>query len=155
MVPDMLMLSPNFYLREFVQSDAALRLCIDNTPGTEAIEEMHILCEMLLEPLRAQLGKPISISSGYRSPALNAAIGGADNSAHTHGRAADLKSDGLSPADLAAALFATRAPFDQAIIEFGAWLHVAMAPRGVAPRRDFLLAVKRDGKTAYYPASLP
>lgn len=78
-------LSEHFNLDEFVRSEKE-----DQGVPDGVLHHLMELCVNVLEPLRAKLGKPIQITSGYRSPAHNAAIGGAKNSLHTTGMAADL-----------------------------------------------------------------
>lgn len=84
-------LSPHFRLSEFLRSETAARRGIDNTPSLEAVSNLQQLCVNVLEPLRAYFNTPIAVSSGYRSPALNKAVGGSANSQHTTGKAADLR----------------------------------------------------------------
>jgi len=71
-------LSANFTLKELTKSDTATRLGIDNTPDEAVIESLRLLCENILQPVRDHFGKPVKISSGYRSPELNSspAVGG-------------------------------------------------------------------------------
>jgi zinc D-Ala-D-Ala carboxypeptidase len=76
---DKVQLSDHFALWEFTTSQEAERQHIDNTPSAEVISHLRTLCGQILEPARAALG-PLRISSGYRSPALNAAVGGSRNS---------------------------------------------------------------------------
>lgn len=83
-------LTPHFKLSEFIRSNSASKYHIDNTPSKEIVENLKALCENVLEPLREWYGKPIVISSGYRCPALNRAVGGATTSQHMKGEAADL-----------------------------------------------------------------
>jgi len=83
-------LTAHFSLTEFTRSDMASRLHIDNTPPPEAVENLRALCTEVLEPLRQHFNVPIAISSGYRSPPLNKAVGGAPSSQHQHGEAADI-----------------------------------------------------------------
>jgi hypothetical protein len=125
-------LSPHFKLFEFVISETAERKGIDNTPSDEIISRLRMLCQQILEPARQQLG-PLHINSGYRSPALNAAIGGSASSAHMIGYAAD-----VVPRDITKIAFAkwvkAHCNFDQIILEFGtiaepAWIHVSADPR--------------------------
>ena len=73
-------LSKSFTLEEFIASQVAERKGIDNTPDETQVENMRVLCENVLEPIRALIQKPIIISSGYRSPELNAAINGSETS---------------------------------------------------------------------------
>ena len=108
-------LSQHFNLHEFARSEKAAELGIDNTPAPEHAEALRLLCLHVLQPLREHLGKPITITSGYRSPALNKAIGGAAGSQHTKGEAADIKVRGLPAEDLAREIVLAGLPFDQVI----------------------------------------
>ena len=116
-------LSPNFDLSEFTHSNTAVRKKIDNTPSATVIENLRLLCINVLEPLRAKLAEvyekpmPIIISSGYRSPQLNKAVGGASNSQHIEGRAADIYVPGLTIEELFNFL-KDHFAFDQCIQEF-------------------------------------
>ena len=83
-----------FELDEFIVSDVAKKKKIDNTPTFEIVEHLDELVETILDPLRAAYGKPINITSGYRCPALNKAVGGSSTSVHQLGYAADLKVSG-------------------------------------------------------------
>ena len=83
-------LSQHFRLSEFTRSATASARGIDNTPSTSAIDNLRRLCQEVLEPLRRHLDRPVVISSGYRSPALNKAVGGVANSQHMTGQAADI-----------------------------------------------------------------
>lgn len=112
----------------------------DNTPTTDAQARLVALCAAVLDPLRRHLGKPIRVTSAYRSPAVNRAVGGAATSQHMAGEAADIKVDGLEPEAVAAAIVKAGATFDQLIVERkggGAWVHVSYA-LGRANRRQTL-----------------
>ncbi len=85
-----LSLSPHFRLAEFVKSSTASARGINNTPSLEVVNNLKALCTEVLEPLRQHFNTPITISSGYRSPLLNKAVGGARNSQHLTGEACDL-----------------------------------------------------------------
>lgn len=100
------------------------------------------LCETLLEPARELLGVPLHVDSGYRCPALNAAVCGAKGSAHMDGRAADVVPMGLYLRDAFDRLRKSELPYDQIILECGAWIHLAIARTGVDPRREALEASK-------------
>lgn len=146
-------LSSHFTLEEFMYSETAIRLGIDMTPNNAQVMCMIRLCENVLEPLRMQVGKPIKITSGFRPPALNKAIGGAANSAHQFGCAADTQIDGMTPLQIIQLVKISawgRIFVDQGIEEFGSWAHLAVAqdPTG-APRNDWLRAVRGTDGVVY------
>jgi len=80
----------NFSYNELTRSSTAKRKGIDNTPGVEDIRNLQALCDTILQPIREKFGKPIIVSSGYRCPKLNKAVGGVKNSDHMYGCAADI-----------------------------------------------------------------
>lgn len=82
--------TPHFTLEELVKSDTAQAKNIPNIPSVGVLRNLCQLVEELLEPARAQLGAPIIVTSGYRSVALNQAVGGVNNSQHIKGQAADI-----------------------------------------------------------------
>lgn len=139
-------LTDHFDLDEFVVSQTAERLGIDNMPPGEVVTNLRELCENVLEPLRVALG-PVLISSGYRCLALNTAIGGSPNSQHTRGEAADLSVRGRTLAEVYNWL-RTNTPFDQLIREFPprGWVHVSY----VRERRGSTLVARlENGRTVY------
>ena len=79
-----------FSIKELCNSTTAKKKGIDNTPTPEAEANLVRLIEEVLDPIREQDGKPISVSSGYRCEELNSAVGGAKNSFHKTGCAADI-----------------------------------------------------------------
>ena len=83
-------LSQNFSLRELTKSQTAERKGISNEPSEEHIENLKLLCENILQPVRDEWGV-VSVSSGYRSPALCVAIGSSEKSQHARGMAADFE----------------------------------------------------------------
>ncbi|MCH5233000.1 MAG: peptidase M15 [Muribaculaceae bacterium] len=83
-------LSENFNLEELTRSATAIRLGIDNTPGSEAKDNLRRLCREVLQPVRNRLKIPVIVTSGYRSKILNKAVGGAVRSQHLVGEAADI-----------------------------------------------------------------
>lgn len=134
-------LSAHFTLGEFLASQTAARYNIDNTPTPEVLENLKKTAA-LLEEVRTLLGgKPLFISSGYRSPDLNHAIGGVANSAHTFGQAADFTCPEFGTVrDVCDAIInTTNISFDQVIREFDAgghgWCHIAWRDN---PRRQAL-----------------
>lgn len=138
-------LSPNFTLAELTASQTAVRKGIDNTPPPTELKNLYRVAD-LLEQVRDLVNRPVNVSSGYRSLALNKAVGGAGNSAHVKGLAADINVPGMAPRDLALAIGASRIPFDQLIYE-GTWVHIGLADG--APRREVLTAHFGNGPTSY------
>lgn len=140
-------LSPHFTLAEMTVSQAASRKGIPNVPNAEAIKALTLLCEKVLEPVRQHYGRPVVITSGYRSPRVNVAVGGSATSAHCKGEAADFTVPGVS--NLAVCRWIERnLNYDQLIYEFGegGWIHVGYSPR---MRNQELSAKRRGGKTVY------
>ena len=123
-------LSEHFKLSEFVRSATATARGIDNTPTTEVIVALTALCCNVLEPLRRMVG-PIIISSGYRCPKLNAAVGGVSNSQHMTGEAADIHLPSTATGKKWYELIKTSLPHDQVIFERNSasssvyWIHVS------------------------------
>lgn len=132
-------LSPHFSLQEMTASQVAKRHGYDNTPNAGEIRHLERLCLTLLEPMREALGVPLHINSGYRSPTVNLAVGGKTASAHLDGRAADFVPAGIGVEDAFTQLAALDLPWDQLILEYGSWIHAAIARDGVEPRRQVLV----------------
>ena len=139
-------LSEHFTLKEFTRSQTAARLGIRNEPGPEDIMRMMVLCEQVLEPLRTELGRPVIVSSGYRSPELNQRIGGSNRSQHCRGEAADIIIPGMSPLAVCKLIVELGLPFDQLIHEFGQWSHVSYRPQG---RGQCLTAIRTEFGVKY------
>lgn len=119
-------LSPHFTLEEMLASQEAARNGIDNTPSPTIIQHLKEICTRA-EAVRALLGHPMLVSSGYRSPALNSAIGGAIGSAHCDGDAMDFICPAFgSPITICRAIFQSAIEFDQ-LIEEGTWVHISFA----------------------------
>ena len=93
-------LSANFSLEELIASKTARDKRIDNTPTPEVVANLEKLCQEVLQPIRNKYGRAITITSGYRCPKLNSAIGGVKNSQHVSGCAADIKCTATSKAVL-------------------------------------------------------
>jgi len=146
-------LSTNFTLKELTKSDTATRLGLDNTPDEETIENLKLLCEKVLQPVREHFGKPVTINSGYRSPESNAAVGGSKTSDHCKGQACDLEIEGVSNPDLAQWIM-DNLEYTQLILEFytqgqpnSGWVHVSYDPNNL--KKQELTATKIAGKTTY------
>lgn len=140
-------LSENFSLHEFVRSETAARLGIDNTPPQEVIDNLAMLAQEMLQPLRQSLRASIHITSGYRCPELNGRVNGSTRSQHLHGLAADFVVTGMRPLQVCQAIVDLKLPFDQVIHEFGEWTHVSVAAVGANPRGQ-VLTIDRRGTRA-------
>ena len=124
-------LSKHFSLDQLIQSETALEQGIDNTPPPDTVENLRRLADGL-EQVQALLENPLSISSGYRCPALNNAVGGSPGSQHVLGLAADFTcQDFGTPLAVAQAIGTSAIEFDQCILEFGRWVHISFS---VTPR---------------------
>jgi hypothetical protein len=149
-------LSKNLSLAEVMRSETAKRKGISNMPTPEHIENFKKLAENVFQPIREHFGVPIHISSGYRSKALNTAVGGSLSSQHCSGEAIDIDMDGTSVTN--AQIFnyiKDNLNFDQMIWEFGTdsnpdWVHVSYESTG-EQRKQILKAVKSAKGTSYLP----
>lgn len=138
-------MSRHFTIAELTASQTATRRGIDNTPPPAALENMARTMD-LLEQVRLLANGPIMVSSGYRCPELNRAIGGSSTSAHVQGLAADINAPGITPKRLAQLIQASGLIFDQLIYE-GDWCHIGLSA-GV-PRNQVLTARFSDGRATY------
>jgi hypothetical protein len=138
-------LTTHFTLEELIQSDTATRLDIDNTPDSEVMDNLIFLAGKL-ENVRDLLGYPMLISSGYRSLPLNRHLGSKDTSAHTKGLAIDFISPNYgTPRDIVAAIVESNIDYDQVILEFDRWVHLAFTQTDV-PRKQSLIIDKEGVK---------
>ena len=148
-------LTANFSLSELTKSQTAERKGIDNTPSPEHQENLKLLCESVLQPVRDHFGKVVTISSGYRSPELCTAIGSKITSQHAKGQAADFEIFGVSNKTLADYID-SELHYDQLILEYwnesdpnSGWVHCSFSEGN--NRKQYLRAYKEDGKTKYEP----
>jgi hypothetical protein len=148
-------LSKNFTLNEMIQSEAALRHGIDNTPTPQVVANLTALCVAVLQPVRNFYNRPVKVSSGYRSFAVNSVIGGSRSSDHCWGYAADFEIPGVPNYDVADYI-RRNFKFKQLILEFytsgvpdSGWVHVAYDP--AALRGDVLTAARVAGDVVYTP----
>ncbi|MDO5058767.1 MAG: D-Ala-D-Ala carboxypeptidase family metallohydrolase [Neisseria sp.] len=151
-------ITDHFSLRELTRSETARRRGVANIPTAAEMENIRYTAERL-EAVRAYVGRPIIVTSCYRSEQVNRLVGGSKTSAHRYGLAADCDAAGLTSAEFAAVLIKMRnegrLDFDQLILEFpergdGAWVHIGFT-RSRKPRGQILTATKRGGKTVYLP----
>lgn len=151
-------LTENFRLSEFLRSNTAEQLGIDNChPVASVVANLGHLCRSILQPLRDHHGHPITVTSGYRCPALNRAVGGALRSQHLTGQAADLRIPAFITRDDTGnvvhrqkmdvahdwmAFIAGHTDFDQLILEHSRggqyWIHVSCRPEGQSGRRQII-----------------
>ena len=128
-------LTKHFTLEEFTFSETAARQNIDNTPDAKTIANLRRVATVL-EQVRSIVNRPIMISSGYRSPEVNKAVGGSTNSAHMLGLAADIRAAGMTPRELADAIKHYGVTFDQLILEYDRWVHIGLSEE--EPRNQVL-----------------
>ena len=126
-----------FTIKELCQSSTAAQKRIDNTPNSTIISNLELLVKHILDPLRERYGKPIHVNSGYRSPALNKAVGGSKTSQHMTGLAADITTGSIQGnKKLFALVQSLNLPFDQLIDENKfKWIHVSYSTN---PRKQIL-----------------
>lgn len=107
----------HFTWHDFIKSGTASRLHLDNTPTVEAVKNIRLLVNHVLDPLVEKLGRPVIITSGFRSPEVNVNLPrqGSKDSQHMKGQAADIFVTGLSAEQLAVAIASLNIPFDQLI----------------------------------------
>jgi len=142
-------LTPHFSLGEMTRSPTAYRRNLDNSAPPEVITALTALCAHVLEPVRMRFG-PVAITSGYRSPIVNKAVGGAKTSQHTFGEAADFTVPGV--ANLTVAQWIQRSlHYDQLIYEFGeaGWVHCSWRLNRL--RHDDRTARRVPGGVKYLP----
>ena len=144
----------NFSLKELTASQTAERKGINNNPNEDQIEKLKLLCENVLQKIRDHYKRPVTISSGYRSPELCEAIGSSKNSQHTKAEAADFEIFGLSNAELCKWI-SDNLEFDQMILEYhkldepnSGWIHCSYKVED--NRKQILRAYRNEsGKTCY------
>ena len=129
-------LSDHFSLQELTKSSTAERRGIANEPDDEAVENLIMVCETILEPVREQYGIPFIPNSGFRCLELNRAIGSSDRSQHTTGEAVDFEVPGISNKEVALWV-KENCKFDQLILEFykegdpaSGWVHCSYVIEG-------------------------
>ena len=149
----MTQLTANFSLEEFTDSQTAARNGLNNIPkeGTAPRKNLKDTADTM-ENVRAILGHPVLISSGYRSPAVNKAVGGASNSAHTHGLAADFTCPGFgTPLQICKALepHMVELGIDQLIHEYATWVHLGLRAEDLKPRHQKLTIDKNGTRSGF------
>ena len=156
-------ISKNFTVQELTRSNTAARLGINNIPTKDGVHKLTILANSILQPIRNEIG-PVRITSAYRSPELNTAIGGSSNSQHCRYEAVDcqfVKNGVMDNIKIYEAVLKLNLDFDQCILEFGNatehidptepdWIHLSW--KVVDNRRQTFVAYKdENNKTKYRP----
>ena len=151
----MTQLTKNFSLAEMVKSETALRHGLENNPGPDELNNLLNLCANVLQPVRDHYQKGVKVNSGYRSPDVNAKVGGSRTSDHCRGMAADIEIPGVANADLASYI-RDNLQFTQLILEFytpgvpdSGWVHVSYDEQDL--KKQVLTATRKEGKTVYLP----
>jgi zinc D-Ala-D-Ala carboxypeptidase len=146
-------LTKNFSLHELTKSETALRRGIPNTPVQKEIESLTRLAQCVLQPIRDHFGRAVKVNSGYRSPQVNAVIGGSLTSDHCKGMAADIEIPGVANHTLAVWI-RDNLKFTQLILELythgvhdSGWVHVSYDPDNL--KQQTMTATSQGGKTAY------
>jgi zinc D-Ala-D-Ala carboxypeptidase len=148
-------LSKNLTLAEAITSQTATRLGINNQPSPLIIKKMELVAQNIFQKIRDHFGKPVRVSSFYRSPALNKRIGGSTTSQHCLGEAIDLQATAGFTNKEIFEYVRLNLKFDQLIGEFPdannnfEWVHVSFKEKG--NRNQILIAKKVKGKTVYVP----
>ena len=149
----------NFKMSELTHSNTAVAKKLSNKPSAAHEKNLIEAAINLFQPVRDILGQPMIINSGYRSPAVNKAVGGSATSAHSLGLAIDFVcpkfGDSVAIAKLLVEkLYTQKIGFDQLILEFpgtpGSWIHIGYKNGNGDQRRQILTAKKVNGKTKYF-----
>ena len=150
-------LSKNFSLVELTKSQTAERKGIPNDPSPDHIENLRLLCERVLQPVRDHFNHVVTITSGYRNEILSQKIGSSSKSQHCKGEAADFEIFGV-PNNEVSDWIKENLMFDQLILEYyepgqpnSGWVHVSYKKDINLNRKEYLMAIKVDGKTEYKP----
>ena len=135
-------MTPNFTLAELTVTD---HRTLDNTPDPAALANLQRLA-VFLELVKDRLGgRPIMVSSAYRSVAVNAACGSRETSQHRLGCAADVRVPGMTPDTVVRAVMASGLAYDQVIREFDRWTHLSIPNTPAAAPRKSALIIDRAG----------
>jgi hypothetical protein len=146
-------LSPNFSLNELTQSETALRKGLNNEATPEIISALQLLAVSVLQPIRDHYGKGVKVNSGYRSPEVNASVGGSKTSDHCKGQAADIEIPGVANKDLAIYI-RDNLTYTQLILEGykegvpdSGWVHVSYDSSNL--KKQVMTAKFINGKAIY------
>jgi zinc D-Ala-D-Ala carboxypeptidase len=146
-------LTTNFTLNELTQSETALRKGLDNAPTQDVISALQTLAVNVLQPVREHYGRGVKVNSGYRSPEVNASVGGSKTSDHCKGQAADIEIPGVANKELALYI-RDNLEYTQLILEAytegvpdSGWVHVSYDPANL--KKQVMTAKFVNGKAIY------
>jgi zinc D-Ala-D-Ala carboxypeptidase len=142
-------LTEHFSLEELTFSEIAERNGWDNTPNDHELENLKRLAEFLEDVKQALRGKPIIISSGFRSKKTNDGVGSRDSSQHRIGAAVDFRVPELTPDQVVKAIIASDLQYDQVIREFDRWTHLSIPNTVDAKPRKQALIIDKSGTRAF------
>ena len=148
-------LSEHFTLEELTRTEVRQ---FGNTPGAEGVIKLRVLCELVLEPVRFHFAAPVVVTSGYRSPPVNKAVGGNPKSQHPLCEAADFHVIGMDHFSVARWI-AKNLEFDQLILEFvneagtAGWIHCSYV--GYRKSRGEILVINRSGRKRITVEEIP
>ena len=146
-------LTENFTLAELTKSETALRKGLNNEPTQNIISSLQALAFHVLQPIRNHYGKGVKVNSGYRSPEVNASVGGSKTSDHCKGQAADIEIPGVPNKELALYI-RDNLEYTQLILEAytegvpdSGWVHVSYDPNNL--KKQVMTAKFVNGKAIY------
>lgn len=146
-------LTANFTLNELTQSETAIRKGLNNVPTQDIISALQVLAVNVLQPVREHYGKGVKVNSGYRSPEVNASVGGSKTSDHCKGQAADIEIPGVANKELAVYI-RDNMEYTQLILEAytegvpdSGWVHVSYDPANL--KKQVMTATFVNGKAVY------
>jgi hypothetical protein len=114
----------NFKISELIYSDKAIEYNINNMPDINALDNMLELIFYCLQPIRDLIKKPMIITSGFRNQQVNFLAGGALNSQHKEGKAADFIIKGMTPKEIVEIIKNSNIEYDQ-LIDEKTWVHIS------------------------------
>jgi len=141
-------LSPHFTLEELTRSQIAARRGINNDPTPAILANLKRLAKFL-EQVRLLFDEPINVSSGYRNEQVNELVGGAKNSQHLTGLAADFTIRGYTIDDIVRTIVDSNLQYDQVIAEYGAWVHISIPPIDSLKPRLQALVIDKSGTKVF------
>lgn len=154
-------LSDHFSLNEMTKTSYRKYLILNKEEAIRYLDNLHDLCDCILEPVRSLINVPVIITSGFRYKKLNKAIGGSKNSQHIVGKAADIEflgiHEGKELLDTFNKIAFSSIKYSQIIYEFGQWIHIGLQDPDLYPGKiqQKLIAERFKNRTIYRDFSGP